>query len=133
MKNRERGFGDFSTNIAMQVSRQAKMPPRKTAELLSSEFDFFGTYIERAEVAGPGFLNFYLRKDWLYDSLHIIQEKQDKYGEINLGKGIKVNVEFVSANPTGPLHMGNARGGASTIVLQAYLQKRDMMLQRNSI
>jgi arginyl-tRNA synthetase len=120
---RERGFGDFSTNIAMQVSRQAKMPPRKTAELLSSEFDFFGTYIERAEVAGPGFLNFYLRKDWLYDSLHIIQEKQDKYGEINLGKGIKVNVEFVSANPTGPLHMGNARGGALGDCIASVLTK----------
>ncbi len=120
---RERGFGDFSTNIAMQVSKQAKMPPRKTAELLFSEFDFSGTYIERTEVAGPGFLNFYLRKDWLYDSLHIIQEKQDKYGEIDLGKGIKVNVEFVSANPTGPLHMGNARGGALGDCLASVLKK----------
>ncbi|HHU90228.1 MAG TPA: arginine--tRNA ligase [Clostridiaceae bacterium] len=120
---RERDFGDFSTNIAMQVSKQAKMPPRKTAELLVSEFDFSGTYIERAEVAGPGFLNFYLKKDWLYESLHIIQEKQDKYGEVDLGKGIKVNVEFVSANPTGPLHMGNARGGALGDCLASVLSK----------
>lgn len=120
---RERGFGDFSTNIAMQVSKQAKMPPRKTAELLVSEFNFSGTYIERTEVAGPGFLNFYLRKDWLYDSLHIIQEKQDRYGEVELGKGIKVNVEFVSANPTGPLHMGNARGGALGDCLASVLKK----------
>jgi len=120
---RERGFGDFSTNIAMQVSKQAKMPPRKTAELIASEFDFSGTYIEKTEVAGPGFLNFYLKKDWLYDSLHIIQEKQDKYGEVELGKGIKVNVEFVSANPTGPLHMGNARGGALGDCLASVLTK----------
>jgi len=120
---RERGFGDFSTNIAMQVSKQAKMPPRKIAELLASEFDFSGTYIERTEVAGPGFLNFYLKKDWLYDSLHIIQEKKDKYGEVDLGKGIKVNVEYVSANPTGPLHMGNARGGALGDCLASVLKK----------
>lgn len=120
---RERGFGDFSANIAMQVSKQAKMPPRKTAELLMSEFDFSGTYIEKTEVAGPGFLNFYLKKDWLYDSLHIIQAKKDKYGEVDLGKGIKVNVEFVSANPTGPLHMGNARGGALGDCLASVLKK----------
>jgi len=120
---RERGFGDFSTNIAMQVSKQAKMPPRKIAELLASEFDFSGTYIEKAEVAGPGFMNFYLKRDWLYDSLHIIQEKRDKYGEVDLGKGIKVNVEFVSANPTGPLHMGNARGGALGDCLASVLKK----------
>ena len=120
---RERDFGDFSTNIAMKISKQAKMPPRKTAELLVSEFDFSGTYIEKIEIAGPGFLNFYLRKDWLYDSLHIIQEKQDKYGEVELGKGIKVNVEFVSANPTGPLHMGNARGGALGDCLASVLTK----------
>ena len=120
---RERGFGDFSTNIAMQVSKQAKMPPRKIAELLASEFDFSGTYIERTEVAGPGFLNFYLKKDWLYDSLRIIQEKKDKYGEVDLGKGIKVNVEYVSANPTGPLHMGNARGGALGDCLASVLKK----------
>lgn len=120
---RERGFGDFSTNIVMQVSKQAKMPPRKTAELLIAEFDFSGTYIERVEVAGPGFLNFYLKKDWLYDSLQIIQEKKDEYGEVDLGKGIKVNVEFVSANPTGPLHMGNARGGALGDCLASVLKK----------
>ncbi|NLX64062.1 MAG: arginine--tRNA ligase [Clostridiaceae bacterium] len=120
---RERSFGDFSTNIAMQVSKQAKMPPRKIAELLVSEFDFSGTYIERTEVAGPGFLNFYLKKDWLYDALRIIQEKRDKYGEVDLGKGIKVNVEYVSANPTGPLHMGNARGGALGDCLASVLKK----------
>ena len=120
---RERGFGDFSTNIAMQVSKQAKMPPRKIAELLANEFDFSGTYIEKTEVAGPGFINFYLKKDWLYDSLHIIQEKRDKYGEVDLGKGIKVNVEYVSANPTGPLHMGNARGGALGDCLASVLKK----------
>lgn len=120
---RERSFGDFSTNIAMQVSKQAKLPPRKTAELLSNEFDFTGTYIEKTEIAGPGFINFYLNRDWLYDCLRIIQDKKERYGEVNLGKGLKVNVEFVSANPTGPLHMGNARGGALGDCLASVLKK----------
>jgi arginyl-tRNA synthetase len=120
---RERNFGDFSTNVAMQVSKQTKLPPRKTAELLSNEFDFTGTYIERTEIAGPGFINFYLKKDWLYDCVRIIQEKRERYGEVDLGKGIKVNVEFVSANPTGPLHMGNARGGALGDCLASVLKK----------
>lgn len=120
---RERGFGDFSTNIAMQVSKQTRMPPRKTAELLLNEFDYSGTYIERAEIAGPGFINFFLKKDWLYDCLRLIQEKKESYGEVDLGKGLKVNVEFVSANPTGPLHMGNARGGALGDCLASVLKK----------
>lgn len=120
---RERGFGDFSTNIAMQVSKQAKLPPRKTAELLVPEFSFSGTYIDRVEIAGPGFINFYLNKDWLYDALHLIQERKERYGEVDLGKGKKVNVEYVSANPTGPLHMGNARGGALGDCIASVLEK----------
>jgi len=120
---RERNFGDFSTNVAMQVSKQTKLPPGKTAELLSGEFDFTGTYIERTEIAGPGFINFYLSRDWLYDCVRIIQEKRERYGEVDLGKGMKVNVEFVSANPTGPLHMGNARGGALGDCLASVLKK----------
>ncbi|HBR01116.1 MAG TPA: arginine--tRNA ligase [Ruminiclostridium sp.] len=120
---RERGFGDFSTNIAMQVAKQAKLPPRKLAELLVSEMDFSGTYIERVGIAGPGFINFYLNKDWLYDALKIIQKMRERYGEVDLGKGKKVNVEFVSANPTGPLHMGNARGGALGDCIAGVLNK----------
>ena len=64
-----------------------------------------------------------MQKDWLYDSVRLIQEKQENYGQIDLGKGIKVNVEFVSANPTGPLHMGNARGGALGDCLANVLKK----------
>ncbi len=120
---RERGFGDFSTNIAMQVSKQTKLPPRKTAELLVAEFNFSGTYIEKVEIAGPGFINFYLDKSWLYDALRLIQLKREHYGEVELGKGKRVNVEFVSANPTGPLHMGNARGGALGDCLASVLKK----------
>ena len=120
---KQREFGDFSTNIAMQVAKQAKMPPRKIAELLVSEIKTDNTYINKAEVAGPGFINFYLNSGWLYDTLRLIQDKKEKYGEVDIGKGIKVNVEFVSANPTGPLHMGNARGGALGDCIASVLEK----------
>ena len=120
---RERGFGDFSTNIVMQVARQIKMPPRKAAELLIQAMDLTGTYIEKVECAGPGFINFYLNRLWLYDALRLIQEKKEHYGELDMGKNIRVNVEFVSANPTGPLHMGNARGGALGDCIASVLKK----------
>ena len=120
---RERGFGDFSTNIVMQVARQIKMPPRKAAELLIQAMDLTGTYIEKVECAGPGFINFYLNRHGLYDALRLIQEKKEHYGELDMGKNIRVNVEFVSANPTGPLHMGNARGGALGDCIASVLKK----------
>jgi arginyl-tRNA synthetase len=120
---RERGFGDFSTNIAMQTGKLLRMAPRKTAEALIAAMVLEGTYIERVECAGPGFINFYLRMAWLYDALRLVHDKQDTYGEVNVGKGKKVCVEFVSANPTGPLHMGNARGGALGDCIASVLQK----------
>jgi arginyl-tRNA synthetase len=120
---RERGFGDFSTNVVMQVAKQVKMPPRKAAELVAAAMDTSGTYIDRVECAGPGFINFYLNRSWLYDALRLISRKRERYGELDLGKGTRVNVEFVSANPTGPLHMGNARGGALGDCIASVLTK----------
>lgn len=122
-KPRERGFGDFSVNSAMQATKQAKLPPRRIAELVIAAMNYEGTYVERVECAGPGFINFYLNKAWLYDALRLIQEKQERYGEVDVGKNVKVNVEFVSANPTGPLHMGNARGGALGDCIASVLKK----------
>ena len=109
---REKEHGDFSTNIAMQVTKQLKKAPRQIAEIIIKNLELNGTYIEKVDCAGPGFINFYLKNNWLYDALCTIQSEKDNYGRINIGKGRKVMVEFVSANPTGPLHMGNARGGA---------------------
>jgi arginyl-tRNA synthetase len=120
---RERGFGDFSTNIAMQAARQLRLPPKKIAETIIPEFNLEGTYVEKVEIAGPGFINFFLNRRWLYDALIIIQKMQDDYGRVDIGKGKKVNVEFVSANPTGPLHMGNARGGALGDCIASVLEK----------
>ncbi len=109
---KEKEHGEFSTNIAMQLSKQVRQAPVKTAAVLIGNMDFTDTYISRAECAGPGFINFYLDDSWLYDALKIISHEREDYGKINIGHGRKVMVEFVSANPTGPLHMGNARGGA---------------------
>lgn len=109
---REKEHGEFSSNLAMQLAKAAKMNPRKAAEEIINNAELSGTYIERMEAAGPGFINFYLKKDWIYEALRIINEEGPAYGASELGKGTRVMVEFVSANPTGPLHMGNARGGA---------------------
>jgi len=109
---REKEHGDFSSNLAMQLAKQAKRAPRLIADALIKNLDTSGTYIERVECAGAGFINFYLKADWLFDSIRVIQDEREDYGRINTGEGRKVMVEFVSANPTGPLHMGNARGGA---------------------
>lgn len=115
--------GDFSSNIAMKITKLVKKPPRALAELFLENFDLSGTYIERAEIAGPGFINFYLKKDWLYDSLKLVDTMGENYGSVDIGNGEKVVVEFVSANPTGPMHMGNARGGVIGDVLANILKK----------
>ncbi|OQB13364.1 MAG: Arginine--tRNA ligase [Firmicutes bacterium ADurb.Bin193] len=108
---RERVNGDFSVNAAMLLSKTAKKPPRAVAEILTNNMDISGTYIERAEVAGPGFINFFLGRQWLCDVIGIVERLGKRYGSAP-PVGEKVMVEFVSANPTGPMHMGNARGGA---------------------
>ncbi|MDP4094128.1 MAG: arginine--tRNA ligase [Bacillota bacterium] len=109
---RDKGFGDFSTNIAMQLAKSARKAPRFISDVIIKNLDLNDTYIEKVECAGAGFINFYLNNNWLYDTLKAIQLEGQEYGKIELGNGRKVMVEFVSANPTGPLHMGNARGGA---------------------
>ena len=109
---REKGHGDFSTNVAMQITKLAKKAPRQIADIIIKNIDVKDTYIEKVTCAGPGFVNFTLDNKYLYDAIGIIKEEKEKYGRINIGNGKKVMVEFVSANPTGPLHMGNARGGA---------------------
>ncbi len=119
---KEKQNGDFSSNIAMKITKMVKKPPQVTAKLLAEQFDLSGTYIERAEIAGPGFLNFYLKRDWLYDALAGILSEGAEFGKINIGGGQKVVVEFVSANPTGPMHMGNARGGVIGDVLANILK-----------
>jgi len=109
---REKDHGDFATNLAMLLARPAHMAPRKAAEIIVKNFSLTGTWVERVEIAGPGFINFYLKPTWVYQVLPRIIARQENYGRVEMGGGKKVQVEFVSANPTGLLHMGNARGAA---------------------
>lgn len=120
---REKTHGDYATNIAMLLSKQARMAPRKIAEIIVNHLPAGSTLIEGIEVAGPGFINFFLGNGWLYEALQDICQKGDDYGATHVGAGEKVQIEFVSANPTGPLHMGNARGAAAGSVLASVMQK----------
>lgn len=117
----DRANGDFSTNAAMAWARELRNAPRKIADAIIAEVSLDGTYFERVEVAGPGFINFYLGDRYYADILKDIRAKGKNYGRSDYGKGKKINVEFVSANPTGPMHMGNARGGALGDCLAAVL------------
>lgn len=103
--------GDFACSTAMLLAKELKMPPRKIAEAIANEIEK-DDMIEKVEVAGAGFINFYLSNNRLYSVLEAIENEGTAYGKIDMGRGKRVLVEFVSANPTGPMHMGNARGGA---------------------
>ena len=116
-----RDFGDYSANDAMAWARDLHCAPRKIAQALIDRMELCDTFFERCEVAGAGFLNFYLRSSFNACIIQDILEKGDSYGRSDYGRGKKINVEFVSANPTGPMHMGNARGGALGDCLAAVL------------
>lgn len=122
---REKVHGDFATNLAMVMAREARMVPRQIASLVQEaigEKNLLALPWEKIEVAGPGFINFYLKPQWLYDVLVTVLEEGRNYGRCSLGQGQKVQVEFVSANPTGLLHMGNARGAALGDTLASILE-----------
>ena len=108
----DRKNGDLAVNAAMVSARAFHAAPRKIAETLLAHLSLEGTLLSRAEVAGPGFLNFFLAPAFYSGVVEDILDKQERYGRSDHGHGEKVMVEFVSANPTGPMHMGNARGGA---------------------
>ncbi len=124
----EREHGDLSSNVALVSAKTFKMPPRKIAELISEklkECDFVdeNSIVKKVEVAGPGFINFFLGPKFFCETLKEINKFKDEYGTSDFGKNKKVMVEFVSANPTGPMHMGNARLGALGDCLASILQK----------
>lgn len=109
---REKQRGDLATNLAMVLTKQAHKSPREIAGILIKHFPTEGTWIETSEIAGPGFINFKLDPTWLTGVIPQVLSEGKDYGKGNFGQGQKVQVEFVSANPTGLLHMGNARGAA---------------------
>ena len=109
---KDRSHGDYAVNTAMMLAKAAKSNPRAIAESIVNNLDAEAIGAEKIEIAGPGFINFYLDKSYLYNVIAEIEEEKESYGNVNIANGKKVVVEFVSANPTGPMHMGNARGGA---------------------
>ncbi len=115
--------GDFAVNAAMVWSRAFRNAPRKIAEAITSHIDIEGTYIDKLEIAGPGFINFYVKPTYYAAVVADVLSKGENYGESDMGNGKKVMVEFVSANPTGPMHIGNARGGALGDTLASVLSK----------
>ena len=127
---KEKAHGDYATNMAMQLARVAKKAPRMIAEQLVENFDKTKASIEKIEIAGPGFINFYMNNSYLTDLIPTILEARSEYGQTNTGKGQKVQVEFVSANPTGDLHLGHARGAAVGDTLCNVLAKAGYDVQR---
>ena len=118
---KDKQHGDFACNAAMVLAKNLRTAPRKIADAIAARIEPDGDIL-KVEVAGAGFINFYLTSNWLYESLRAVEEQGGRFGRIELGKGKKVMVEFVSANPTGPMHMGNARGGALGDCLASVLE-----------
>ncbi|MGL4283807.1 MAG: arginine--tRNA ligase [Eubacterium aggregans] len=109
---REQEYGEYSTNIAMQLPKLARKAPKFIAEAILRHMDIDDSYVAEVDIAGPGFINFKLKPEWHYETVLEIEEMQEDYGKTQGNAGKTYNLEFVSANPTGPMHMGNARGGA---------------------
>lgn len=122
--------GDFSSNIAMAGARAYHQAPRAIAEAIVKNFCFDDGYIDRCEIAGPGFINFYLSDKYYSEILKDVVESGDSYGRSDYGEGKRILVEFVSANPTGPMHIGNARGGAIGDCLASVLDAAGYDVQR---
>lgn len=127
---RERQHGDLATNLAMLLTKQAKRAPRDIAGVIIEHLEKENTWIAACEIAGPGFINFRLDSNWLTGVIPEVLTQGEKYGSVNIGQGEKVQVEFVSANPTGLLHMGNARGAALGDSLAALLAMAGYQVSR---
>ena len=126
----DRSHGDLATNAAMVSARAFKLAPRKIAEILTSNISLDGTNLERFEIAGPGFINFFYARSFYSAVIEEIKAQGKNYGRSNYGQGKKVLVEFVSANPTGPMHVGNARGGALGDTLASVLDYAGYQVER---
>ena len=125
-----RDNGDYSSNIAFVCAKVFRCAPRKIADLVAKHIELDGTYFDSCTVAGAGFVNFTLSKDFYADILLDVKALGKDYGRSNYGEGKRINVEFVSANPTGPMHMGNARGGALGDCLAAVLDMAGYEVER---
>ena len=120
---RDTSHGDYASTHAMAAAREFKMPPRKIAEALCDNIELDGSFFSKVTIAGPGFINFFLSSNWYHEALQIAYSMGSDYGCVNIGDGKRVMVEFVSANPTGPMTIGNARGAVLGDTLAAVLEK----------
>ena len=118
----DRAHGDFAANVAMVSAKALHMPPRKIAEAIADQLVLENSSFDKVEIAGPGFMNFYLSQRWYSGVIGNVMDEGAEYGKSEIGNGDRVLVEFVSANPTGPMHVGNARGGAIGDTLASVLQ-----------
>ncbi len=118
---RDPQHGDLATNLAFQLAKSLRQSPRKVAERIAAEIDKRVCAVSEVEVAGPGFINFWLAGEALADTVRDVLKRAASYGRSDVGCGRKVNVEFVSANPTGPLHVGHGRGAALGDAIAALL------------
>lgn len=125
---REKGHGDYATNLAMILAGQLGMNPRQIAEIIVKNFE--SEIVEDLSIAGPGFINFELKNDWLWNNLKIITKRAADYGKIDEGKGKKVQIEFVSVNPTGPLHVGHSRGAVVGDVTASVMEAAGYEVER---
>ena len=110
-RTRDRAHGDFASNLAMLLAKPARCKPRDIAEKLVAAIKT-GGQLQKVEIAGPGFINFFLGPEAWHTGIHEILEQGEHFGRSDVGKGSRIQVEFVSANPTGPLHVGHGRGAA---------------------
>ncbi len=122
--------GDVSTNAAMVCARPFRNNPRVIAQKIADKINLEGSCFEKCEVAGPGFINFFYSPKWYAQVIKSVLGEKENYGKTDMGKGKRVLVEFVSANPTGPMHIGNARGGAIGDCLAAVLEKAGYEVER---
>jgi len=127
----EKKYGDYAANAAMLIAKQVKKNPLEAAENLKSEIlNLKSGYFDKVEIAGPGFINFFISKEYLQKQVAEILKKKEKFGALKIGKEQKINVEFISANPTGPLTLGNGRGGFCGDVLANVLLKAGFKVAR---
>jgi len=119
---KNKSHGDLSTNIAMQLSRQLPAKPLDIANFIVNNLDIQDTIVDKVKIAGSGFINFWLSENWLYKVLDEIREQGENYGKVNLGKGKRIQIEFVSVNPTGPLHVGHGKCAAVGDALSSILK-----------
>lgn len=122
--------GDYAVNAAMCWAKAFRSAPRKIAESIQNNLELADTYIEKVEIAGPGFINFYMNDLYYAAIVDEVNELGDDFGKSDFGQGKKVLVEFVSANPTGPMHIGNARGGALGDCLASVLEAAGYYTER---